>query len=324
MRSVAAPRLLYLPLVARGGANEQIDLLTAFRAHFHTVALDFLSLTDPARVLGQMVDSFVPDVVHLQIQDTRVFDLAALREIRRRHPQSVWTQWCGDVREQPIGHVIDVGKVCDATLVSARGLVPTYREQIGSAVFHWDHAVGDRFFTTSAETDGSIVYCGNNYDGFPASEERRAMVRELEREFPSFRLYGGGWDRGEVLPWEMQASVYQRARCTIGHNNFNDREGYFSDRQFIAMASGVPHVCRWVPGLDEIFSPSECISYRTPLECVEKVRWVLGHHEEASAIGKAGRARVIAEHNWNVRVRQYLDVLQAIGALAGGGEQGGG
>ena len=313
-------KLLYLPLIDTTGANEQWDLLGAFRGRFHTVVLDYRAVEDPHRDLLALLVNFEPDIVHGQFQDTRVFYPHRLADIRKARPSVRWSQWCGDVRNDPIQHVIDLGKVLDLTLVSARGMVLPYQEQIGKKVAHWDHAVGERFFTSPCESDGSIIFCGHNYDCFPGSEERRRLVGALKQAFPErMRIYGGGWE-DEVqsdsrLPWELQPSVYRRAVCTVGINNYNDRDGYFSDRQFICMASGVPHVCRHVPGIEDFLEPGkEVLTFITQEEAVSQVQWVIDHPTEAAALGRAGKERVRREHTWEARLTQYEGYLEGLRA----------
>ncbi len=307
-------RILYLPLIDRGGANEQWDLLNIFRTKHHTLALDYLACEDPHKALQDLLKSFDPDVVHMQLQNTLRLEPKRIADFCKARPATQWVQWCGDVRDEPIQHVVDIGKVIDLTLVSARGMVSLYEERTGKPVGHWDHAVGDRFFTSPCESDGSVVFCAHNYHHFPGSEERRRLAGALKSSFPDrLKLFGNGWENATALPWELQPSVYRRAICTVGSNNYNDRDGYFSDRMFIAMAAGVPHVGRWVPGIDEFFHDGqEILTFKTVEEAIEKVQWVIAHPAEAAAIGRAGKDRVHIDHTWTRRLEQYEKLLTRI------------
>ena len=201
-------KLLYVPLIDKVGANEQWDLLNAFRSRFHTVAFDYLASEDVHRDMLSLLTAFNPDIVHMQLQDTRVFDPSKLANMKKSCRGSIWTQWCGDVRDEPIQHVIDIGKVIDLTLVSARGMVSSYQEKIDKSVMHWDHAVGARFFSQPIECDGSVVLCAHNYDHFPGSEDRRRLAGALKTSFPDrFKLWGNGWEDATALPDEAVAQV---------------------------------------------------------------------------------------------------------------------
>ena len=76
-------KLLYVPLIDKVGANEQWDLLNAFRSRFHTVAFDYLASEDVHRDMLSLLTAFNPDIVHMQLQDTRVFDPSKLANMKK-------------------------------------------------------------------------------------------------------------------------------------------------------------------------------------------------------------------------------------------------
>ena len=50
----------------------------------------------------------------------------------------------------------------------------------------------------------------------------------------------------------------------------------------------------------------EILTYRTPEECVEKIRYYLDHSYEAEAIAKTGRERATREHTWEKRFEKIF------------------
>ena len=71
----------------------------------------------------------------------------------------------------------------------------------------------------------------------------------------------------------------------------------------------------WKANLPDLFEPDrEVVAYRTPDECVEKVRWLLAHPSEREAIAQAGRQRCLAEHTHRHRAPRLDAVIR--GALA--------
>ena len=57
----------------------------------------------------------------------------------------------------------------------------------------------------------------------------------------------------------------------------------------------------------ELFEPTvELETWSTVDELVEKVRWYLEHPDQAAAIGKRGRERVLRDHGLRDRLRPML------------------
>ena len=222
-------RLLYLPLLAPGGASEQYDLIDVLKNRFTLSVLDYLSSNNPTIDLMQRCEEFKPDIIHGQYQETNKISPEILFEIKSRWPSVLLTQWCGDIRATPIKQVVDLGRQCDLTLISNTGQLSEYRDVVKKPVRYWQNAVGPRFFTT-ATYNGGIVFCGNRYGHFPLSCERDTLV-DAFRKKGNFRLYGSGWESswGQPIAWERQPEVYRDARVILGHNHVN-ASGFFSDR----------------------------------------------------------------------------------------------
>jgi hypothetical protein len=59
----------------------------------------------------------------------------------------------------------------------------------------------------------------------------------------------------------------------------------------------------WKANLPDLFEPDrDVVAFRTPDECVEKVRWLLAHPAEREAIARAGQQRCLSEHTHRHRV----------------------
>jgi spore maturation protein CgeB len=80
-------------------------------------------------------------------------------------------------------------------------------------------------------------------------------------------------------------------------------------RLFEATGVGACLLTDWKPNESELFEPgAEMVSYRSPEECVEKVRFLLEHEEERQRIALAGQQRTLACHTFAERAEQ-LDAL---------------
>ena len=310
-------RILYLPLMALGGASEQIDLAAAFWEVADLEVLDYLNIgIDPNVVLRRTFEEFRPDIVHGQYQGSNIISTGVLETLKRDNPDAWFTQWSGDVRPEPIREIVEKGRVCDTTLLSAGGQCAMYDAAIGrQCCRYWQNAVGERFFVEPVpiEERRGIIFCGSHYGTFPATQERFNMVMALRSQFPDEAVvYGHNWPWGSMpIPWERQPEVYRRARMTIGHNHLNDVRWYWSDRQLICMAAGVPHLARYTPGMEDWFEDgADCLSWCNLSELRWQIEWVFANPEEAAAIGLNGQRRVREEHHWRKRVQEYLDMYE--------------
>ena len=61
----------------------------------------------------------------------------------------------------------------------------------------------------------------------------------------------------------------------------------------------------------DLFEPDrEVLTYRSPEECVEKVKWLLAHPQQRDAIAQAGQARTLKDHTLSQRASQLDEILQ--------------
>lgn len=61
----------------------------------------------------------------------------------------------------------------------------------------------------------------------------------------------------------------------------------------------------------------EAVAYRSPQECLEKVRYYLAHEAERESIARAGHERTMGEHTYTHRMRELDDILRRYLSLHG-------
>lgn len=316
-------KLLYLPLLVKNSACEQYDLLNAFRnvipnPNFNIKYFDYNNFHGNCdERLIEIFKDFMPDVVHMQIQETRKISPQAIRFCREIKPDCIFTQWCGDVRYDPVEAVIEIGRFCDYSLFSNEGQLGQYEAAIGRPCRYWQNAVAPRFYgrRIPRERRWGIVFIGNNYQKHfeKTKPNREEFVTALYKHFGRrFRLYGNNWGDMAlgIVPWSKQNDIYQTAVVTVSHNNIvTDR--YFSDRTLIMMAAGgVPHVFHYSKGVEKDFEDGVDVLYwRTIDEAIAKIEWVFSNWREAEQIGRSGFMKIQRFHNWAVRVKEYQQIV---------------
>jgi spore maturation protein CgeB len=165
-----------------------------------------------------------------------------------------------------------------------------------------------------------VVFCGNYYGStFPGTGERASAIRSLWDAGIAVGVVGVGWPSDFPVVGrcgvKQQAHIYRKAKVALSINNFNSIELYYSDRQLIAMASGTPVVCKYVPGLEREFdNGSDCLWFRETPELIAHVKTLLENPEGRRRLGAAGRARIQRSHTWWHRILEVLPIVEHLRA----------
>ncbi len=81
-------------------------------------------------------------------------------------------------------------------------------------------------------------------------------------------------------------------------------------RLFEATGIGTCLITDWKKNLHDLFEPdSEVITYRSPDECIDKIKWLMNNPAEAKRIGMAGQARTLRDHSIEMRAKQINYLL---------------
>lgn len=304
-------KLLYLPLLWANQNNEQKHLEAEFRKHYTVDVFDFCNTPKPTDAFLTKVQQFKPDIIHCQFQQTNLIHAQVLGQIKSIFPNTIISQWCGDVRAEPSQEYLEYGQYCDLNMVVSTTDVDIYKNLNLKNVRYWQNAVARKQLMESSPNPRGIVFCGGRYTVFPSSQERIALIERFQREFPEqMEVYGHGWTPTRLLDWDRQPEVYKDHIFSLGHNNVPGKRWWFSDRQLIAMASGRPHLCQYSEDLELLFDDMEdCVFYRSIDEAVEKAKWLLANPKEAAQIGANGRKRIYREHLWKHRVAEFKEFI---------------
>ena len=82
-------------------------------------------------------------------------------------------------------------------------------------------------------------------------------------------------------------------------------------RLFEATGVGTCLLTDWKENLRELFEPdAEVVAYRDAADCVEKVRYLLGHEAERRRIAAAGQRRTLSEHTFSARAAQIDAIIR--------------
>ena len=119
------------------------------------------------------------------------------------------------------------------------------------------------------------------------------------------------------IPEAEQIRVIQRSRINLSYRSSCDHE---NDGSW-----GLPERCYGVPArggfllsdarrhaADDFELAAEWASYQGIDDCVEKIRYYLGHFEETRRIAEAAHARVMRQHTYEHRARALIAAADAV------------
>lgn len=164
------------------------------------------------------------------------------------------------------------------------------------------------------EKERDVLFVGS-------ADLRRVFLLEAIRDYLSIR--GNRWRRnfplmsGELRQcvddrpvWgeELQA-LLQRSRIVLNitRSDFYGAETGVNLRIFEAVAAGCFLLTDYCDEIAALFTPGEEIEvFRSASELRSKVEYYLAHPAERERIARNGKARFLAEHTWDARVRHML------------------
>lgn len=115
--------------------------------------------------------------------------------------------------------------------------------------------------------------------------------------------------RGQAFGQEMY-QVFHDSKITVSVHE-DAQNGASNMRLFEATGVGTCLVTDWQENLPELFEPEkEVVTFRSPEECVEKIKWLLAHPRERDAVARAGQARTLRDHTFKQRAAQIIDIIE--------------
>jgi hypothetical protein len=283
-------------------------------------------------VLAQQIRRFAPDV--LFFEDSYSFPAALVREVRSAVPGlRLVLGWCGVV-----GRISPLVRDLDAVVTSAPALEPAFAA-IGvktiTMLHGFEPAVAGEAAPRAARFP--VTFVGSLAAGI--HDDRRAVLEAAAARAPlavfSDSLHPSAADSLRSLAVaaarrrlgayvRLMRSPLRRVASPAVHGldmyavlgasdvsiNF---QGWGVDffvpnmRLFETTGMGACMVTDVKPGLERLFDADrEVVTYRSPQECGEKVRWLLDHPSERAAIAAAGRRRTLKDHTLRSRVDGLL------------------
>lgn len=165
------------------------------------------------------------------------------------------------------------------------------------------------------QTYGSAV----SFAGAPYLNRRRLLVSLADLDF---RIWGDGWNEpalarfvsggGRRFDVEEMVRIFNATAINLNLHSASHVAGldpdpdFVNPRTFEIAACGAFQLVDWREPLGELFDESEMVTFRSAGELREKIAHYLDAPDERQAIARRARARAIAEHTYEQRVRRIL------------------
>jgi spore maturation protein CgeB len=199
----------------------------------------------------------------------------------------------------------------DVFLTNAPACVPRYQE-LGATSGVLPVATNDAFFhpvPPRADLACEVLVVARPHP------DRIAPVKELVRAFDT-HVYGEGWDehgvasRGLIFGDDLLAAV-NSARITVVFFLTGGGHALVKVGLFDFPAAGALVATNYFPEVEPYLTyGKEIIGFESTEDLLAKVRHYLDHPQEADAIRRAGRERVLRDHTWRTAWPRILDSLR--------------
>ena len=159
------------------------------------------------------------------------------------------------------------------------------------------------------EKDLDVVFVGNKYGEF-----REPLFKELGRERIPLKIFGGNWKiaHGKPIPITEVSKVYSRSKVVLGMGELEKNDiDQFSNRVWIAMASGTCLVHKYVPSLEKLFKNGEhLVLWKDKKDCIKRIQQVIIDKEKRERISRNANEVVMASHTYQQRVKEMLEHIK--------------
>lgn len=244
------------------------------------------------------------------------------------HPDAVIVHWNGDVYERVPQWMVDLGQVCDATLVPTTADAEAYARQGVKHPGYLASGVDEQTYNRSrAFISHELVLLANNHSHVPGYARRLEITRRLRQTYGArVALYGRRWEGSEFASWarpfvmlETEAATNAGAAAVVCMSLHHDLERYTSDRLFRALASG--SLC-----LVEEFPDYKGIGLGHGINCAVWRDWdslrplvdvALGEGYPRADEIRAGALELAQFHTWRARALELLACVDAVRAERG-------
>jgi spore maturation protein CgeB len=169
-----------------------------------------------------------------------------------------------------------------------------------------------RYLQTACDTDiykpgppNPDYECEIAFIGHVYTDRRRKLLRDVGERF-DLRIMG----LHEECWGDLHPTICNSAKLMLSDNYRNDLPGYWSDRVYHEVGSGACLLHPRIPWMDRYFEGGKHLVYwDDEADLFKKIDYYLKHDTERERIGRAGSKHVHQRHSWEVRIKEFEDII---------------
>jgi spore maturation protein CgeB len=299
-----------------------------FEKNGHVVLpFDPNSTLNPREKAIEMIKEFKPDIIlytKYEFPPEIIVDLKKFAKV---------IQWYPDVAipEKLLSYI----EIADIFFTMSEGLVEVYR-QFNPKTFWLTQAFEPSLFCIKKITSEDIERFSTEvtFTGTLGTKDyylrrRKYLSRVLKenfklkwwgprmpRKFSTIPLILGKLGRaygGKFVWGEEYAKIAKLSKIFLALDATPYIYKSMSDRMYMAVGCGAFYMCQYMEGIEEVLEPErEIITFHSEQEMIEKIIFYLNKDELRRKIAEAGRKRVLAEHTYEIRIRQMLGIIENV------------
>jgi len=317
-------KVLYLPLGNQPGTVHGFE-----KTGVDLKSFDFFthvqrnSVTETNNEFIKIASDFKPDLIHCQLQMTNVIHSSTISKIKAILPNTIITNWSGDIRRKVANEMVAMSSVVDYTLLSNVGQIDLYKQAGAKNVHYWQIGMDQKFSKPLNKTNFkyTVSFVGNCYDKqFPDAHIRSQVARRLRTTYKlKFGLFGSGYQGNlDAKPVDISEvnDIYNDSLCVLSISNFNDVSHYFSDRFLMCVGSGRPCITYRFPGVNNYFVSGKEVLVANDMDHLSGlVEYCVNNLALVNEIGMNGAIKAQAEHTFTSRALELIEIVGLSGKL---------
>jgi hypothetical protein len=274
------------------------------------------------RHLIDLASEMKPDLVHLGKCEMIRGD--TVRAIKERCPDTKVVHFYSDMRLKVPAFVAWIGKFADLTLVPAED--DTYYQMLHDAgiknVKPWYIGTDPEIFRPfDVPKDQSVAFMANHHRGFPYTNARKRLIKDIGAAGIDIHVYGAGWPTPPLenvtlhgyVGEEDFARACSRSKIVLGYSNFNVRM-YTSWRRVVnTMSSGAFYLTDYFGGIETVFEKEFHLDwFRGIPDAIDSVKFYMEIDSLREEIADQGYLQVLGRHTWDNRVAKMMEYVEGL------------
>jgi hypothetical protein len=261
-------------------------------------------------LLEYSIERYDPDFI-LCTREAQRLGAARLDRLFRGRSTAMW-----HVDPRPQTGVIDLARRCGTLYLTYAAQLEQYRRD-GVPVVRFLPQAMDPDRDVPATSTRPEYQCDASFVGSGPYPYRWPVLEAVASQF-TLQVRGPGWKdaktsfpiAGKSVHGSEFAKVVRGAAASLGANAMPEQEEDYasaSNRMWKIFGCGGAYVGPYVRGIEQ-FAEGEthCLWYRSPAECVEQVRRLVGDPAFRSAMSARAHAHALAAHTYDHRMQMLL------------------